>query len=316
MAISEDEGDSYKWWQLHGGSWPEEIERRKAFMPIYHIQEVFLAEYLSRNAAARVLEFGCGFGRHLEYLTRIEGLEPYGCDQSLTMIEGLRRWASADWITRHIASVGVAQPLPYADRSFDVVITVSTLIHMRPEDIRPTLEELLRVCGWQIIHIENNHVPATRLSSEEHGGCWMHPIEQHYAALGYDCRLLEKCFESHDIYRVVLDPSRTIQDLSRVSLGNLLVMDQSITTFIDSANRSNADLRAQLASEQEANGDLRAQLASEQEANRNLRAQIASEQEANGDLRAQLASEQEANRNLKAQMSAFGDELACIVEGR
>src|SRR5882672_3785798 len=65
---------NYRWWTDHGQAWPGEVERRKGYMPIYSIQEVLLAEYLSRNAPASVLEFGCGFGRHLAYLSRVPGL--------------------------------------------------------------------------------------------------------------------------------------------------------------------------------------------------------------------------------------------------
>jgi len=303
-VVSRREGNNYQWWQEHGESWPEEIKRRKGFAPIYHIQEIFLAEYLSRNAPAKVLEFGCGFGRHLKYLSRIEGLELYGYDQSSTMIAGMHEWAPTDWITRRIALGGALQSLPYPDKFFDIVFTVSVLIHIRPEHVQAILKELVRVCRWQIIHIENNHIPDTKLSSKAHDGSWMHPIEQHYGALGNDCELMGKCFAIEDIYRVVFDPSRKIYDLNRVTLGNLFVMDQSISTFVNDANQSNADLSAQLASEQEVNRNLSAQLASEQEVNRNLSAQLASEQEVNRNLSAQLASEQEVNRNLSAQLAS------------
>ena len=311
-VVSSREGSNYQWWQERGESWPEEVKRRKGFMPIYHIQEIFLAEYLFRNAPAKVLEFGCGFGRHLKYLSRIEGLELYGYDQSPTMIAGMREWAPTDFITRRIALGGALQSLPYPDKFFDIVFTVSVLIHIRPAHVQAILKELVRVCRWQIIHIENNHVPDTELSSEAHDGCWMHPIEQHYGALGNDCELVEKCFAIEDIYRVILDPSRKIYDLNRVTLGNLFVMDQSISAFVDDANQ---DLSAQLASAQEANRNLSAQLASAQEANRNLSAQLASAQEANRNLSAQLASAQEANRNLSAQLDAFEKQLAGILRG-
>ena len=34
---------NYRWWQDHGHEWADEVARRKAQMPIYHLQEIFLS---------------------------------------------------------------------------------------------------------------------------------------------------------------------------------------------------------------------------------------------------------------------------------
>ena len=94
---------NYRWWQDHGDGWRDEVAARKAYMPIYHLQEIFLEEYFARVAPAKVLEFGCGFGRHLEYLRRIPKLDVYGFDQSESMLEGMR-WARPSWCVALTAS--------------------------------------------------------------------------------------------------------------------------------------------------------------------------------------------------------------------
>ena len=163
--------DNYRWWQEQGGSWKAEIERRKRNMPIYHLQEIFLADYLRRCGPARVLEFGCGYGRHLRYLREIAGLEVFGYEQSAAIVESID-WASDAWVTERIATGPPLGRLPYDDNAFDVVFTVSVLIHVRPEDLSGVLGELARVARWQVIHVENNRSARSVTTSTAHGGCW------------------------------------------------------------------------------------------------------------------------------------------------
>ena len=175
---------NYLWWQRHGREWPAEMERRRRRHPFHAIEELFLADYVARNTPLRVLEFGCGFGRHLEYLRRIPGADVYGHDQSPSLVAEIARWAEPGWMREHVSLGPPLGPLPYPDASFDLVFTVSVLIHVRPEDLDQVLGELARVSRHQILHLENNQVADTSLSSPEHDGCWMHPLKPAYARLG------------------------------------------------------------------------------------------------------------------------------------
>ena len=194
---------NYRWWQEHGAGWAEEVLARKARMPIYHLQEIFLQEYFSRAAPAKVLEFGCGFGRHLEYLRRIPKLDVYGFDQSETMV-GEMRWARKPWREKHIQLGEPLKSLPYEDGAFDVVFTVSVLIHVRPEDLDAVLGELWRVSRGHLIHIENIETDDTRVTSEEHDGCWAHDLRAAYArvAPGAALEVAPSMFDIEDVYRV------------------------------------------------------------------------------------------------------------------
>src|SRR6185295_11654699 len=249
---------NYRWWQEHGGGWPGEVAQRKGHMPIYSIQEVFLAEYLSRHAPARVLEFGCGFGRHLAYLSRIPGLTLAGCDQSLSMVEDVRSWATVELIAEHVRVTSPLAPLPYPDKTFDIVFTVSVLIHIRPEHVADRLTELTRVCRGQILHIENNVCPESVLTAEAHDGCWAHPFVQHYDRLGYHVEVLPKPFEIQDVYRIVVDPEHRIVDLSPVTLGNLLKLDRATTEHIGALRQEIAAARTALEQANRSIGELEA----------------------------------------------------------
>ncbi len=118
---------NYRYWQENGFSWVEEYYYRKKTQILYDIQEFMIAEYMMRSAPAKVLEFGCGIGRHLKYLRNIPGLEVYGFDQSPSMINGIHIWAEEEWISQYISLGEPTGKLPYPDKFFDIVFTVRYL---------------------------------------------------------------------------------------------------------------------------------------------------------------------------------------------
>ncbi len=81
---------NYEYWREHGGGWASEYDQRKKDQIYYHIQEIMLTEYVGHHAPAKVLEFGCGPGRHLRNLSRLPGIEVFGYDQSAAMVSGAR----------------------------------------------------------------------------------------------------------------------------------------------------------------------------------------------------------------------------------
>jgi SAM-dependent methyltransferase len=199
---------SYLWWQQHGHDWWHEYERRKKRHLSYSIQEAMIASYFHGSSPARLLEYGCGFGRHLRYLNKIEGTEIYGVDQSRSMLEGIQMWAGKNWIRSRIAEIDPRGYLPYPDNHFDIVFTVEVLVHTPPEDIAGVLQELIRVARWQILHLET--APGYHLFSDAHDGCWYHDLECVYKELDFKCERLPQGYKMHAPYRVVLDNQRSL----------------------------------------------------------------------------------------------------------
>ena len=232
MAILDDSVDSYAWWREHGAEWPAEIAARRKTQILYTLQECFLQSYLGALAPAKVLEFGCGFGRHLRYLNDVPGLDCYGCDQSGTMLRGVQQWASREWISERITQIEALQPLPYADKAFDVVFTTSVLIHVAPAHILGVLRELIRVARYQVIHVENNRVERTKVSSPEHDGCWMHPLVELYGETGASAEVLEKGVLKQDIYRVKLQPFARQTNVAEHLLGKLVEIDRRFEELV------------------------------------------------------------------------------------
>lgn len=227
--VSVQDAANYRWWREQAGGWKAEIEARKRHMPIYHLQEIFLADLLGRTAPATLLDFGCGYGRHLEYLREIPGLDVHGFDQSAAMLEQLD-WADAEWRAEHLRIGDPIGRLPYPDNAFDVVLTVSVLIHVRPEDLPQVLSELHRVARWHVIHVENNRVAETVRNSDVHEGCWEHDLSTAWATLP-DAKLevFPEVFEAEDVYRVQLDPKRPLPKPNTPLASQLVALDRAVS---------------------------------------------------------------------------------------
>lgn len=188
MASDQPVAANYRYWREHGGEWVAEYDRRKKQGPKYHIVELMLCDYFLHHAPARVLEYGCGTGRHLRYLSRIPGLDVHGYDQSATMVAGCLSWAEPGWLARHVRVGPPVGRLPYGDGAFDMVFTASVLVHVRPEDVAEVVRELVRVCRGHILHMESRFDPGAPAYRPDHDGCWLHDIPRVYADLGLDCR--------------------------------------------------------------------------------------------------------------------------------
>jgi hypothetical protein len=177
---------NYLYWRGAGNVWATEYDRRKTRHPYYHITEMLVLDHVLHHAPCRVLEWGCGTGRHLRNLSEVPGVDAYGFDQSESMVAGMT-WAAPEWRAAHVAVAGPTGPLPYPDAHFDVVVTSEALLHTRPEDLGGRLGEFARVCRGHILHIEAP--PAWQGYSSSCLGCWGHDLVAAYRTLGLHCEV-------------------------------------------------------------------------------------------------------------------------------
>jgi ubiquinone/menaquinone biosynthesis C-methylase UbiE len=92
----------------------------------------------------KVLEIGCGTGTNLE-LFADAGCEVAGVDLSPSMIDLAKKKLGH----RADLRLGDASEMPFADDSFDLVLSFLTL-HEMPTDVRsPVMNEMVRVAGTE-----------------------------------------------------------------------------------------------------------------------------------------------------------------------
>lgn len=223
------------WWQENGMGWADEVEKRRALQPLYGIQEVALTHIFSNLPnGSKVMEFGVGFGRHVDYLSDLANIEVYGVDQSPTMLESLRnRLSHKPELINNIVLIEPRSKLPYPDNYFDFVYTVSVLIHINPADMEEILKELVRVAKHGVIHFENNFAENSELKFMDHNGCWQHSIVHDYSKLDLNCFVLSKVASEQDLYYVKLSDNWSAEDLeNKVMFSRLHLMDDKIRPTI------------------------------------------------------------------------------------
>jgi SAM-dependent methyltransferase len=99
-----------------------------------------LHQEMGRTPHARVLDVGCGFGKHAVLLERW-GFQTYGVDLASNAVEVCKRWV------RHPERYRVAnaEALPFEDGFFDAVLDVGCLHCVAHEGTERVVGEIARV---------------------------------------------------------------------------------------------------------------------------------------------------------------------------
>jgi SAM-dependent methyltransferase len=99
--------------------------------------------YDERRSAARILDAGCGHGRHIIFLAE-QHLEVYGVELSTQALRVATEWLAKRTLEAQL-SAGDITRLPFQEGTFDVIISYGVLDHMRPQQARQAVEEIRRV---------------------------------------------------------------------------------------------------------------------------------------------------------------------------
>jgi SAM-dependent methyltransferase len=107
------------------------------------LEDQLLLRLLEPVRGERVLDIGCGTGRHLSMFLEM-GLDVTGLDASPHMLDVARERLG------HRAELhqGMAEDLPFEDNSFDIATLITTLEFV--DDVQKVLEEACRVANKRI----------------------------------------------------------------------------------------------------------------------------------------------------------------------
>jgi SAM-dependent methyltransferase len=124
-------------------TWDELFEEENNCWKEPHEKLVEILRKVKANASfKRVLDLGCGTGRHLVFLSG-EGYEAYGMDLSHN---GLLH--SREWLARHDYPVRLAMAdmtaLPFYPASFDLVVSMFVIHHNPLAGLRRSIHEIHR----------------------------------------------------------------------------------------------------------------------------------------------------------------------------
>jgi SAM-dependent methyltransferase len=168
----------------------------------------------------RVLEVGCGSGYYSEVLPLLlaSPIRYVGLDYSVEMVRLARRTFPAD----HFIA-GDARALPFKSGHFDVVLSGTSLMHIREYD--RAIRESARVCGgWCVFHtvpvIERRHT--TFLEKRAYGESVLEVIfnraelERLFAQHGLRVVATEESI-AYDVSAVLHEPTRTLTYLCQAT---------------------------------------------------------------------------------------------------
>lgn len=118
----------------------DSIYREKGVVQKKPLPEVIKSiDLLKKNNARRVLDLGCGTGRHTMPLAE-KGFDVYGCDISETALEKLGEMLPS----ANLKKCGM-DSLSYEDSFFDAVLCICVIQHARIEMIGKAVQEIHRV---------------------------------------------------------------------------------------------------------------------------------------------------------------------------
>jgi SAM-dependent methyltransferase len=124
-------------------TWDELFKRQEHRWQAPHHTVVAFAEALRQRGVRRVLDLGCGAGRHAIYLAR-KGYDVCATDISATGLIATRDWLATEGLSAglHLSDM---TSLAVADESVDALLTLYVIYHNRLGDIRRTVAEIERI---------------------------------------------------------------------------------------------------------------------------------------------------------------------------
>lgn len=123
--------------------WNKLYRNEKVYQPIQR-EIPQIVDIFKKYNVNRILDLGCGLGRHTVYLTR-EGFDVYGFDISEEAINKTRFLLQAEGLDAHLVVGSMYEQLPYEDNFFDAVICIRALHHGTIDNIRGAINEIERV---------------------------------------------------------------------------------------------------------------------------------------------------------------------------
>jgi SAM-dependent methyltransferase len=92
----------------------------------------------------RVLDLGCGTGRHLVYLAE-QGFETFGLDISYSGLQQTNQWLKTDDLYGSLTLADMRISLPFRDNSMDAVLSTQVIHHAYLQTVQETALEINRI---------------------------------------------------------------------------------------------------------------------------------------------------------------------------
>jgi SAM-dependent methyltransferase len=150
-------GDVRKYWTLRGG---DDYFREQEGQEARALRAQWVAERVAAYRPQSILEVGCGYGRVLRELESRLEIPLAGIDFSLTQLQKAHQFLPRSSLATLI--LGRGERLPFADQSFDMVLTSAVILHNPPPAALAIRREVMRVARRFAAHSEETDVSYNR----------------------------------------------------------------------------------------------------------------------------------------------------------
>lgn len=130
--------------KLDKKAWDKTFKKRGRVFIVPQQDMPKIVEFFKSEDVKKVLDLGCGSGRHIVYLAK-QGFDVYGIDIARHGIKIARDWLKEKRLKAHFKVCDIYKELPYKDNFFDAIVSIRTLHHGKIEDIRKLVKEMKRI---------------------------------------------------------------------------------------------------------------------------------------------------------------------------
>jgi len=149
--------DPRTYWTLRGG---DEYFREQEGQPGRTARALWMADRIASYRPSSLLEVGCGYGKQLRALGERLDCPLTGVDFSASQIGLARVYLEND--ERTVLALASGARLPFADHSFDLVLTSAVILHNPPPIAEAIRRECVRVSKRLVAHNEDTDVTYNR----------------------------------------------------------------------------------------------------------------------------------------------------------
>ena len=103
-----------------------------------------IVQLFKKNGIKKVLDLGCGSGRHTVYLAK-NGFDVYGIDVAPVGLKITRDWLKQEKLRANLKLGSFFKKLPYKNNFFGAIVAVQAISHGRIENIRKLIKEMERI---------------------------------------------------------------------------------------------------------------------------------------------------------------------------